>query len=141
MDKVKKVSVIRYIYLYLITAITIVMVIVSSVGFLKIVLEKYVFDVKTWNALTDPKTYYECSDDTLFYTYDTAGKRVAKPPVKTPEEMEKERAKCMEDTKARYILQDENELKREIVWWLSMIIVALPLFLLHWGIIRKESKK
>ena len=141
MEKVKKVSIIRYIYLYLITAITIIMVIISSVGFIKIVLEKYVFEVKGWGELEDPKSYWECSDDTLFYTYDTAGKRVPKDVAKTKEQMEKEKTECQESTKLRREIQDDNELKREIVWWLSMIIVALPLFLLHWGIIRKESKK
>lgn len=139
--KSSKSGIIKYVYLYLVTVITIVMVIISAVGFLKIVLEEYVFDVKGYNELMDPKTYYECSDDTLFYTYDAAGKRVPKVVGKSKEEMEAEKLKCQTETQERYILQDNNELKREIVWYLAMLIVAFPLYLIHWGIIRKEGKK
>lgn len=140
-EKTKKYGVIKYIYLYLVTAISIVMLIISSVGFIKIVLEEYVFEVKGWNELTDPKTYYECTDDTLFYTYDVNGKRVPKVVGMTKQEMGDEKLKCQKETQERYVLQDKNELKREIVWWLSMLIVALPLYLIHWGIIRKEGKR
>lgn len=140
-DKAKKVSIIRYIYLYLVTAITIVMIIVSAVGFIKLALEEYVFDVKGWGELENPKNYYECTDDFLFYTYDANGQRVAKDPAKSKEQMEAEKEQCLMDTQQARRLQDENEVKRELVWWLSMLVVALPLYLLHWGIIRKESKK
>ena len=140
-EKSKKPGIIKYIYLYLVTAITIVMVIISAVGFLKIVLEKYVFEVKGYNELMDPKSYYECGDDALFYTYDVNGKRVPKVVGKSKEEMEAEKLTCQTETQERYVLQDNNELKREIVWYLSMLIVAFPLYLIHWGIIRKEGKK
>lgn len=140
-DKSKKVSIIRYIYLYLVTAITIVMVIISSVGFIKLVLEEYVFDVKGWGELEDPKAYWECNDDNLFYSYDAEGKKVPKDGSKTKEQMATEKEQCMKDTQERRKISDDNEKKRELVWWLAMAVVALPLYLLHWGIIRRESKK
>ncbi|MEK7672407.1 MAG: hypothetical protein AAB373_00840 [Patescibacteria group bacterium] len=133
-------GVLRAVYLYLVSAITIVMVIISSVGLIKIVLERYVFDVKTWGEIeiANPKSFYECTDDTLFYTYDTKGVRVLKNASQTPEQMETERQKCITETKANREMQSANEVKRDLVWWLSMLIVSLPLYLIHWTLARRK---
>lgn len=138
MEKAHKVSIIRYIYLYLITAISIVLIIIAAVQALNLVLREYVFNVKDWNAFED---YYECTDDTLFYTYDTKGVRVQKAPILSEEEKQTAKDECIVKTKEKRELQHNNDLKRDMVTWLSMLIVALPLYIYHWGIIKKEARK
>ena len=144
MEPVKKVSIIRIVYLYLVTAISIVLVIIGAIGLLRIVLNEYVFDVKSWSEmeLENPKNIYECTDDSLLYTYDPAsGKSIKKYPNKSQTEIDAEKAKCLEEAKISRLNQAKNDLKQEIVMWLSMLIIALPLYFVHWGIIKKENKK
>lgn len=140
MEKSSKISIIRYIYLYLVTAITIVMIIVSTVGFIRIVLNEYVFDVKGWDEFQSPKQY-ECSEDVLFYTYNDKGLKVPKDAKLRTEDMTKaEVEECVKTTMETRRAQRLNEVKSEVVTWLSMIIVALPLYLYHWGVIKRENK-
>ena len=141
MEKSKKISTIRYIYLYLVAAITIVLMIISAIGFVRIVLNEYVFSVKTWEQLEDPKNYYECGDEALFYVYNEKGVRVLKDSSKTKEEMKQEREECLKKAGERREIQHENQIKTDLVWWLSMLIVALPLFLFHWRLIHKDYKR
>lgn len=138
MEPAKKVSIIRYIYLYLLTAISIVIIIVAAIGSLNLVLREYVFDVKDWSEFED---YYECTDDTLFYSYDTKGTKVAKDPTLTTEQMKAQKEECNQKTKEKRRLQHINDLKRDLVYYLAMLIVGLPLYIYHWGIIKKEHKK
>ncbi len=141
MENERKIGIIRYIYLYLVTAITIVLIIISTIGFIRIGLEE-VFGVKGWEEMETPDQYYECMDDTLFYTYSNPkGERVAKDPNMTEEEMEKEREECKKEGEEKRAMQHANNVKRELVMWFSMIIVALPMYVYHWGIIKKEAKK
>ena len=140
----KKSGIIRTVYLYLVTAITIVLILVGAIGLLRIVLNEYVFDVKSWSEmdLENPKNIYECTDDSLLYTYDpVSGKSVKKYPSKTQAEIDVMKAECLETAKATRLSQAKNDLKQEIVTWLSMLIIALPLYFAHWGIIKKENKK
>lgn len=141
MEKAQKISVIRYIYLYLVTAITIVLIIISAIGLIKIALNEYVFEVKTWEQLEDPKLYYECSEDMLFYSSSPKGERVLKDPTKTRAEMDSEKEECLKNAKERREMQHINQVKTDLVWWLSMLIVALPLYLFHWGVIKRDQKK
>lgn len=138
--KKKGFSVIRFIYMYLITAISIILILISSIGLIRIVLNEYIFNVDPYFAFEDP---WECSDDQLFYTIDyKGGERVIKEgaPV-ISEEKDAEREDCLanlEDTReARHI----NNLKRDLVTWISILLVALPLYVYHWGLIQRENKK
>lgn len=144
MEAVKKSHIIRTVYLYLVTTISIVVVIIGAIGLLRIVLNEYVFDVKSYSEmdLENPKNIYECTDDSLLYTFDPAsGKSIKKYPNKTQAEIDVIREKCLEDAKITRLSQARNDLKQEIVIWLSMLLIALPLYFVHWGIIKKENKK
>ncbi len=191
-----KKSIIRTIYLYLISAITIGVFITASIGLINLVLKEYVFDVKGWQEVED---YWECDsiyepwesdytwecDDYYFYGDYYAAEYIVpeedfieielEPPVfdeTSPEEIVDldieeviayaDQDKCMEDALADYdealadyekdvedcevevdeqrALQHNNDVKRDFVWYLSMLIVALPIFLLHWGLIRRDEK-
>ena len=141
MEKEKKFTVLKQVYLYLIAAITLVMTIVSTVGLIRIVLNEYVFEVKSWEQMENPKNFWECSDDTLFYTFDEKGVKKLKTPGLSKEEMAQEKETCKQEIIANRELQHKNSVKDETVMWLSMLIVAFPIYLLHWKLARKEHKK
>ncbi|MFA6550682.1 MAG: hypothetical protein WCT36_05020, partial [Candidatus Gracilibacteria bacterium] len=127
-------GIIRYIYLYLVTAITIVMIIISVVGFLNLVLKEYVLNVKDYIQVGGP---YECTDAQLFTTYDVNGKAIVQTaPVLTPTQMQAKRDKCVKTSEEQIALNHVNDIKRSLAEYLSMILVAFPLYLYHWGIIK-----
>lgn len=128
---------IRTVYLYLVTAITIVMIIIAAVGFIRLILNEYVFGVKSWDAFT---VLYECENQVVAVPADpTVPTKVATTTTKVLTPAEKE--KCVADAKARQEASHANDIKRDIVEWLAMLLVALPLYLYHWMLIKKEDKK
>ncbi len=141
MEKEKKFTVLKQVYLYLIAAITLVMTIVSTVGLIRIVLNEYVFEVKGWEQMENPKSFWECSEDTLFYTFDEKGVKKLKTPGLSKEAMAQEKENCKQEAVASRESQHKNNVKDETVTWLSMLIVAFPIYLLHWKLARKEHKK
>lgn len=131
--------IIRYIYLYLITAITIVMIIIAMAGFINLVLKEYVFQVKDYDQINGP---YECMDDQLFYTYDSAGKqvpRIAAPVTEAEKTVKKD--ECLKKAEEKMALNHMNDIKRDLAEYLAMVLVAFPLYLYHWGIIKRENSK
>jgi len=126
-------STIRNIYLYLVSVIAIVIMVISAIGIVNLVLTEYVLDVKSYEVLSEP---YECTDDYKLVgrgDVDTEGmKLVANKSDETYEE-------CVARVTERNFISHENQVKRDWVTWLSMLIVAFPVFLFHWRIIRKEK--
>lgn len=137
MGTIKKIGLIRAIYLYLVTAISIVLVLISTIGLIRLALNEYVFDVKGFEEIDG---YWECGETGL-------SREITKPLIvgeaTVAEEIftEEEKAKCIAEADERRELQHINDLKRDLVNWLSMFIVAVPLYLYHWGVIKKEGKK
>lgn len=129
---------IRYIYLYLVTAITIVLILISTIGCLNIVIRDYVFNVQDYEKLNGP---FECQDDQLFYTNDKNGQRVEKSPRLTEQEKTVKRDECTKQANIKIDIRHSNDVKRELAQYLSMFLIALPLYLYHWGIIKKENNK
>jgi hypothetical protein len=124
MDKQK---LIRTIYLYLVSAITIVILLISSIGLINLVLNEYVLDVQSWSEI-DSK--FACNDE-FRYTAQPTGEEL------TGEEL----TECEADQKERAEIRHVNDLKRDLATFLSMLLVAFPLYLYHWGIIKKENRK
>lgn len=134
--KTKAMKIIRYIYMYLVTAISIVLIIISSIGLIRLVLEEYVFDVKSYEELR--LTYFECGEsDTFLDSRGTALEGNSESVDLSPQELEKCKARVDENRRLQHI----NNVKRDLVTWISMLLVALPLYLYHWGLIQKENKK
>ena len=141
--KGKAPGIIRIIYLYLVTAISIVVILISAIGVLNVVLSEYVLKVQPWSAF-DNYAYYECTDPYSTYyagvitddmlEYDEFGS------VIYPELTDEQIADCEADVDERNRLSHLNDVKRDLTWYLSMLLVALPLYLYHWGVIRKEHK-
>lgn len=132
--------VIRYIYLYLVTAISIVLILISTIGFLNLILKEYVLHVKDY-AEVDAENAWQCTDETLFYSYDSRGMKMAKYPAATAAELDQKREECKAKAIENGKEQAKNNLKRDIATFLSMFLIAFPLYLYHWGIIKKENKK
>jgi len=129
---------VKFIYLYLMTLVGIVMLVVSTVGFLGLGLREYVFEVKDYSAFDEP---YECTDDTLLYSYNEKGVKIAKYPNLPQTEIDKKKADCTADAKTRNEARHSNDVKREIAEYLAAFIVALPLYGYHWNLIKKDNKK
>lgn len=138
-EKNKRFGVIRNIYLYLVTAISIVMLIISAVSLINLGMKEYVFDVKGWDELQDPK--FQCGDDILLYTYGPDGKMVDKYPNMTEEAKRQKKQECTLNLEKQAKLNHSNQVKSDLAWAISMFLVALPLYLYHWGVIKKENKK
>jgi len=121
------------VYLYLVTAISIVLVLVSTIGLINLALSEYVFDVKGYGEIY--RDNYQCGE------YGDGMKPVpdalSDEKVLTSEEAEE----CKKNLDAQRELEHTNDVKRDLVTWLSMLIVALPLYFYHWGIIKRENKK
>ncbi len=130
-----KKRIIRFIYLYLVTAITIVLILISTIQLLNLALSEFIFDVKGWDEIN---VSWECEDEQLKYRWEE-GKRIEKFPGISEEELENKRQECIEDAEEKAKLSHLNNIKRDLSWTISMLIVALPLYLYHWGIIKKEK--
>jgi len=146
MEEVKKVGIIRSVYLYLVTAISIVVLLISVIGSVNIIIREYVFGVHgSWDVMTSPMDLKgsQCSEELLFYTYDNGGKRMLKDSAVTltKEEKAKKVDECVKNAEAQQKLQNDNQIKRDFAQYLAMFLVALPLYLYHWGIIKKEAHK
>lgn len=129
----EKIRIIRYIYLYLLTAISIVLVLVSTIGLINLALSEYVFDVKGYNEVY--KDYYQCGEG--YNGVKLSPEEVGNGKVFTDEEI----AACKLKMDEQRVLEHKNDVKRDLVTWLSMLLVSLPLYFYHWGIIKKENKK
>lgn len=113
---------IKFIYLYLVTAITVVMILVSAVGLLNIVIREYVLDVESWEQING---FWEC-DPASVDTALSKGKE-------TKEE-------CEARVSERGEKQATNDVKRELATYIAMFVVAFPLYLYHWGLIKRKEK-
>lgn len=129
-------SLIRTIYLYLIAAITIVMILVALTNTIKVGLE-VVFNVKLWDEI-GPR--YECQDK--ISSAQLMGKPIpAIAPNETPALLtEEEKTECLKKSEELAKERATNERKRDLIWSLAMIIVAMPVYLYHWRTIQKDHK-
>ncbi|MFA6305525.1 MAG: hypothetical protein WC651_02220 [Candidatus Gracilibacteria bacterium] len=144
MEEVKKIGVIRSIYLYLVTAISIVVLLICVIGSLNIVIREYVFGVHgSWDNISYPMDIKggECSEDNLFYSYDSSGKRYQIDTSLSKEDKKTKVAECTKAVEERNKLQNDNQMKRDFAQYLAMFLVSFPLYLYHWRIIKKEANK
>ena len=83
----------------------------------------------------------KCQDDVLFYTYDQTGKQVAKDPALTEDQKQLKKDECVAKAEVRIEKRHKNDIKREIAELLGVFLVALPFYLYHWGVIKKDHSK
>jgi len=118
-------NIIRNVYLYLVSAVTLFMIMFAVVSMVNLGLRTWIFpQADDYNySIKLPQDY--C-------TPDTSGKQVC-PPAEEREKMEA-REKLMQDQ------QKTQSRQRDLVTNISMLLVAIPLFTYHWMVIRKEQK-
>lgn len=108
-------NVIRNIYLYLVSAVSLFMIVFSVVSLVNLGLRTWVF------PKADNNYYYPTGPCTV----DKSGKSIC------PDDAEQKAA------------AEENKLvqrQRDLVQNISFLIVAVPLFSYHWMVIRKDRK-
>jgi len=118
--KSKAVEIIRAIYLYLVSAITIVMIIIASVSLINLVFKEYVFDVQSYQEIN---TRFQCENKPNDFR-----------PAQSYED-------CVQEAKENAAIQHKNDIKRDLAWSFSMLLVAIPLFLYHWSVIKRDARK
>jgi hypothetical protein len=140
-----KTNTIKSVYLYLVSGMAIAVFMIAIIGLCNLALKEYVFDVKSWSEmeqLMPNSKIWECEDDQLFGTYDyKTGMYSQNDDEYSDEEKAKMREECEEKALAYRELQGKNDTNRELSIFISMLIGALPIYLFHWRIIRKENKK
>lgn len=116
-------STIRNIYLYVVSAISLFMIVFSVVSMVNLGLRTWVF------TKADSMSYARPSID-QYCTYGEKGEKTCP----SEEERAKREASDMK-------LQEDQRIadrQRDLVQNISFIIVALPLFIYHWRIIRAD---
>lgn len=133
-------SIIRKVYIYLVTAITIVILLIGFIGLINLLLKEYVFDVKGWQEV---EKYWECDKPGGEFMLREVPEVVSETKdviVDVEEAMtDKEKEDCIAEAKKQRDMQHMNDLKRDLAQYLAMIIVAFPLYLYHWGLVKKEK--
>lgn len=127
--KLQRVSIIRFIYLYLITAITFVVFIIGAVNIVDTVLKAYVFDVDEYDW---ERPVVICEQ----FIPGPEGERASNPyyeeclaKQKIVEEKDKEAGKL------------SKESARRLSIGIAQVLVAFPLWMFHWRIIERDRKE
>jgi len=120
-------NIIRNVYLYLVSAVTLFMIMFATVSLVNLGLRTWLF------PKADGNTYYAPITKDQYCTTDKDGKQVCPPPEQT--------AKLQEEEKVRQQEQKTSDRQRELVSNISMLLVAVPLFVYHWLVIKKDHKK
>lgn len=126
----KALRVIRNVYLYLVAMIGLVVFVIGTVGMVNNVLKNYVFQVNEYRSYVSPLDDGICP---RFYTRPGSDEEIER----TDEEIE-ECERAQEEQQEQY---RRNEIGRELSINVAQILVGLPLWLLHWGIIQREYRR
>jgi hypothetical protein len=129
---------IRQIYLYAATLIFMMMAVVATIQLLNIALKTYVF--------TKADRAYEPVCGEMYYGGYYGAKPVmpseTSPVVTAPtEEQRAEQARICEEQKKNAREERDAQRQRELVNYLSMLVVSAPLFYLHFRWVQKERRE
>lgn len=127
-QKYDRVSVIRFIYLYIITAVTFIVFIIGAVSIVNVVLKEFVFEIdEDYYA----RPYFVC-ESYMFSREDG-----------TPAIEEYE--KCMEQQKKLAVERSKGPVSesgaRALSIGIAQVLVAFPLWIFHWRIIERDRKE
>lgn len=119
-------NIIRNVYLYLVSAVTLFMLMFAFVSLVNLGLRTWIF----------PK-----ADENLYYAKPVSEYCVPDKDGKQLCPSAEERAKLEAQDKERQAEEQTRQRQRELVQNFSMIIVAGPLFVYHWLVIKKDRKE
>jgi hypothetical protein len=130
----KSLRVIRNVYLYLVSMIGLIVFIIGAVGIINNVFQNYIFRV-------DFDNYYEAypyQTGTCYSPYidptDKEGKRLITPTTE-------DSARCEQKQELQKEQNRRNRIGQEFSISIAQLLVGLPVWLFHWGIIQKEYKR
>lgn len=127
-------NLIRQIYLYAVSIISLFIVVFSASQMVNI-------GLKTWVFTQADKPYNSC-DDSNYYPYAAPAKPVAAPDgTATPQMTDAERA--VQKVRCEQAAQDQQsaQKQRDLVSALSMLIVGIPVFWFHFRIVQREREE
>jgi hypothetical protein len=119
-------SIIKNIYLYLVSFVALMMIIFSAADIINIVLRTYIF----------PKA------DNMSYYYGPVCTKPLPSPNATSTTGTKDEFGCANEEEQKKQQQEQNsaQKQRDLVRDLSMILVAAPVFTYHWRIVRRKEE-
>jgi len=125
--------IIRNVYLYLVSMIGLIVFIIGAVGIINNIFQNYIFRVD-YDYYSEPFP----QTGTCFIQYpdptDREGKRFITP---TPDQS----AVCEQKQEQQKEQNRRNRIGQEFSIAIAQIVVGLPIWLFHWGIIQKEYKR
>jgi len=122
---INKIILIKNFYFYLVSLIGLMMMVISLVGGLNVTLRTYVFPKADFY-----NNYYSVPACDPNY--------IAVPEEKLAKVTPEQCAKSEEVNKQRDEENRQSQRQRDIVTYISMFTVGLPLFILHWRIARRK---
>lgn len=131
-----KAALIKNLYLYLVSFVALMMVVISTADIIDVVLRTFIF-TKADNTYYSPygggpgcERYYPKGGGPRPEIITTTG---------TPELSEEECAKIEEYNRKQEKENQSAQRQRDLVRDISFILVGVPLFLYHWRIIRRKE--
>lgn len=129
--------IIRTVYLYLVAMIGLITFIFGGIGMINTVLQNYVFQVNDliYTPIPYPgmKLSGGCNGSYLADPSNPNSKMV----TPTPAEVET----CQKVEKEQQDQNRRNSIDRELSISIAQLLIGLPVWLFHWGIIQKEYRK
>jgi len=126
--KMKRISVVRFIYLYMIAAITFITFIIGAVGIVDTVMKNFVFHVEDY-SYSQPVMYCEK------FTMGKEGAYIDNPNytecITSQEKAEKVQVK-------KFV---SDETARSLSISIAQVLIAFPLWIFHWRIIERDRKE
>lgn len=126
--KLRRISIVRFIYLYLIAAITFITFVIGAVGIVDTVMKSYVFHVDDYYY---SQPYMVCEK----YTMGKDGVYIDNPNYQPCLDMQKE----AENQRVKKPISDDTA--RNLSIGIAQVLIAFPLWIFHWRIIEKDRKE
>jgi len=131
----------RTTYLYLVSLVCIGLTMIGAIMLTYIIMTKVVFGVDNLNGwYQDPEGECEYILDEQFYPqYIEPGYKQPEPP--SAEELQARYDRCVTRATKRIEQENKSEFALQASVAVSFLIVALPLFFIHWSMINRRKKK
>jgi len=132
--KDRSLRVIRNVYLYLVAMIGLITLVFGCIGIVDNVLKNYVFQVDEYRYMEPVAINGGICSQKVPDPSDATNERMVSP---TPEQI----AECEERYEEQREANRKSEIGREFSISIAQIIIGLPLWLFHWGIIQREYRR
>lgn len=130
-DGEKALRVIRNVYLYLVAMIGLIVFLFGAVGLTQNIVKNYIFGADDYGRAYLSPFETQCEQ---FYSKDPTSSFMIE---RTPEEI----AQCEQRIEAQNDINRRNDLARDFSINIAQIVIGLPVWLFHWGIIQREYRK